>query len=201
MGIGRPRDARRDAAILAATLEILAEAGYPRLSIDAVARRAGVGRPTVYLRWPSKAQLVHEAVFPDIAAEDLPIPHGASFAEDVRVMTDQAVAYLARPEVLAAAPGLMAEFAADPELRRLMAARLEDRLRVHLHARVAAAVAAGEARADLDPDLLLDVVTGSVLFALLVRPPGDRGIDPAALAELVLHGVLPRGAARAGSAA
>jgi AcrR family transcriptional regulator len=196
MSTGRPRDARRDAAILAAALEILAESGYPRLTIDAVARRAGVGRPTVYLRWPSKAQLVHEAVFPDIATEDLPIPRTASFAHDVRLMARQAVEYLARPEVLTAAPGLMAEFAADPELRRLMAERLEDRLRVHLKARVAAAIASGEARPDLDPDLLLDVITGSVLFALLVRPPGDQRIDPAALANLVLHGVVPRGPTR-----
>jgi AcrR family transcriptional regulator len=182
-----------DTAILAATLLELADAGYARLSIDAVARRAGVSRPAVYRRWPSKAQLVHEAVFPDIAPSDLPIPHGTGFAADVRTMLEQAVSYLSRPEVLAAAPGLMAEFRTDPGLRQLMAARLEDQLRAGLARRVEAAIAAGEAAPGTDAGLLLDVITGTVLFALLSRPPDVQPLDPAALTAMLLHGILPPG--------
>jgi AcrR family transcriptional regulator len=189
---GRPRDPRVDAAILAAVLRVLAEDGYTRLSIELVAKRAGVSRPTVYLRWPSKAQLVHEAVFPDLESDELPIPHGADFAADVRTMLQQAIDYLSRPEVLAAAPGLMAEFKADPELRHLMAARLEDRLRTRLARRVEAAVAAGEAAAHVDAGLLLDVITGTVLFALLARPPAAEPIDVEALSVMLLLGLLPR---------
>jgi AcrR family transcriptional regulator len=181
-----------DAAILKATLALLTESGYTRLSIEAVARRAAVSRPTVYLRWPSKAQLVHEAVFPDMTAEELPIPRNATFAEDVRDMVNGAVVYLSRPEVLAAAPGLMAEFVDDHELHRLMAARLHDQLRARLRERVAAAIARGEVRPGLDADLLLDVITGSVLFALLVRPPGAEPTHhfPHTLTDLLLHGLL-----------
>jgi AcrR family transcriptional regulator len=193
---GRPRDPRVDAAILAAALRVLAEDGYTRLSIDMVAKRAGVSRPTVYLRWPSKAQLVHEAVFPDIAPDlaldEPPIPHGPDFAADVRTMLRQAIDYLSRPEVLAAAPGLMAEFKADPQLRQLMAARLEDRLRTRLARRVEAAIAAGEAAAHVDAGLLLDVITGTVLFALLARPPAAQAIDVDALSAMLLLGMLPR---------
>jgi AcrR family transcriptional regulator len=191
---GRPRDPRVDAAILAATLRVLADDGYTRLSIDMVAKRAGVSRPTVYLRWPSKAQLVHEAVFPDIPAGELPIPHGPDFAADVTTMLQQAISYLSRPEVLAAAPGLMAEFKTDPELRGLMAARLEDRLRTRLADRVAEAVAAGEAAAHVDAGLLLDVITGTVLFALLASPPEAPPIDIEALSAMLLLGLLPRAA-------
>jgi AcrR family transcriptional regulator len=193
MAAGRPRDPRVDAAILDATLRELADTGYARLSIDAVARRAGVSRPAVYRRWPSKAQLVHEAVFPDIAPSDLPIPHGTGFAADVRTMLEQAVSYLSRPEVLAAAPGLMAEFRTDPGLRQLMAARLEDQLRAGLARRVEAAIAAGEAAPGTDAGLLLDVITGTVLFALLSRPPDVQPLDPAALTAMLLHGILPPG--------
>jgi len=189
---GRPRDPRVDAAILAAALRVLAEDGYTRLSIDMVAKRAGVSRPTVYLRWPSKAQLVHEAVFPDITADELPIPDGPDFAADVRTMLQQAIRYLSRPEVLAAAPGLMAEFKADPELRQLMAARLEDRLRSRLSRRVEVAIAVGEAAAYVDAGLLLDVITGTVLFALLARPPAAAPIDVEALSVMLLRGILPR---------
>ena len=61
-GPGRPRDARHDQAILAATLRILQEKGYGGLTIEGVAARAGVGRPTIYRRWPSKPALVVAAL-------------------------------------------------------------------------------------------------------------------------------------------
>ena len=56
-GPGRPRDAGRDKAILAATLAILQDRGYHALTIEGVAAAAGVGRPTIYRRWPSKPAL------------------------------------------------------------------------------------------------------------------------------------------------
>jgi len=59
---GRPRDASRGAAILAATSQLLVEVGYDSLSIEAVAARAGVGKTTVYRRYPGKAALVAAAV-------------------------------------------------------------------------------------------------------------------------------------------
>jgi AcrR family transcriptional regulator len=182
-----------DAAILDATLRELADTGYPGLSIDAVARRAGVSRPAIYRRWPSKAQLVHEAVFPDIVAADLPIPHGPDFAADVQTMLRQAISYLSRPEVLAAAPALMAEFRTDPGLHQLMAARLEDRLRAGLARRVEAAIATGEAAPGTDADLMLDVITGTVLFALLSRPSAIQPVSLEALTAMLLHGIQPPG--------
>ena len=62
--IGRPRDPRIDSAVLDATVELLGETDYASLSVDAIARRAGTSKPAIYRRWPSKAHLVHEAVFP-----------------------------------------------------------------------------------------------------------------------------------------
>ncbi|USX26219.1 TetR/AcrR family transcriptional regulator [Oxalobacteraceae bacterium OTU3CINTB1] len=59
---GRPRDNTRDEAILEAAIAILAEAGYERMTMDMVAVRAKAGKATVYRRWPSKAEMVLEAV-------------------------------------------------------------------------------------------------------------------------------------------
>lgn len=59
---GRPRDASRDVAIRDATLALMVEVGYDRLSIESVAARAGVSRPTVYRRYAGKAALVAAAV-------------------------------------------------------------------------------------------------------------------------------------------
>ena len=70
--LGRPRDKRIDSAVLRSTVELLAETGYADLSVDAIARRAGTSKPAIYRRWPSKAHLVHEAVFPISDATALP---------------------------------------------------------------------------------------------------------------------------------
>nr|GEU29192.1 hypothetical protein [Tanacetum cinerariifolium] len=59
---GRPRDATRDEAILDAAIAILGETGYERMTMDMVAVRAKAGKATVYRRWPSKAEMVIEAV-------------------------------------------------------------------------------------------------------------------------------------------
>jgi AcrR family transcriptional regulator len=59
---GRPRDASRDHVILDAALDVLAESGYAGMTVDMVAARARAGKATVYRRWPSKAQLVLDAV-------------------------------------------------------------------------------------------------------------------------------------------
>ena len=61
-GPGRPRDAGRDRAILAATFALLQEFGYRDLTIERIAATAGVGRPTIYRRWASKAALVVAAL-------------------------------------------------------------------------------------------------------------------------------------------
>src|SRR4051794_27050106 len=61
-GRGRPRSERADGAILDAAFALLSEQGYSRMSMDAVAARAGVTKPTVYLRYPGKAQLASAAV-------------------------------------------------------------------------------------------------------------------------------------------
>jgi AcrR family transcriptional regulator len=60
---GRPRDPRRRQAILEATTTLLAEVGYDRMTVDAIAARAGVSKPTIYRRWPGgKAEIVAEAI-------------------------------------------------------------------------------------------------------------------------------------------
>jgi AcrR family transcriptional regulator len=69
---GRRRDASRDDALRQATIELLVEHGYDRLTIDAVAARARAGKATVYRRWASKADLVVDAVTHGYPGSDLP---------------------------------------------------------------------------------------------------------------------------------
>ena len=115
--------------------------GYARLSIAAVAARAGTHKPAIYRRWPTKAQLVHEAAFPtdDTAC----IPDTGDLRDDLASMVRGAVELFARPVVRAAVPGLLAEFAGDPGLHAQLLARLSDQVWGAMRDRVAAATDAG----------------------------------------------------------
>jgi AcrR family transcriptional regulator len=89
---GRPRDPRREAAIYDAALELLAEVGYDRMTVDAVAARAGVSKPTIYRRCPDgKAQLVTEAIRVR-RAEHPPVPDTGALRTDLLAAVREACA-------------------------------------------------------------------------------------------------------------
>jgi AcrR family transcriptional regulator len=82
---GRPRDPAREASILDAAIEVLTEEGFDALTIEAVAARAGAGKSTLYRRWPSKVELVLDAVARVGSAEVAldALPDTGSLREDV----------------------------------------------------------------------------------------------------------------------
>jgi len=169
---GRPRDPRIDGAVLRATVELLAEVGYPRLLVSAIADRAGTSKPAIYRRWPSKAHLVHEAVFPIGAATA--IPDTGSLAEDLREMVRRTLAVLSNPAARAALPGLIGEMAADQTLHSALLERFADVIGGGLGERLQRAVARGEVRADVSAaelaSQLAEAIAGIVLLGLLTRP-------------------------------
>ncbi|KZS83140.1 TetR/AcrR family transcriptional regulator [Mycobacterium persicum] len=164
---GRPRDPRIDAAVLRATVELLAETGYAGLLVSAIAERAGTSKPAIYRRWPSKAHLVHEAVFPIGAATE--IPDTGSLATDLRDMVRRTMAVLATPAARAALPGLVGEMAADPTLHAALLERFAGIISGGLASRLENAAAAGEIRADVTADELVEAIAGSTLLGLLTR--------------------------------
>ncbi|GII82429.1 TetR family transcriptional regulator [Sphaerisporangium siamense] len=115
---GRPRDSGRDVAILDATLCLLAEVGYDQLSIEAVATRAGVGKPTVYRRYAGKAALVAAAV--ERRAVDTP---PVTWSGDLREVLLELVGWLARQigeQEVGLLGALFAGMRSDPELAAAM---------------------------------------------------------------------------------
>lgn len=164
-GVGRPRDPRLDAAVLAATRALLVEVGYHQLSIEAVARRAHVHRPVIYRRWRSKAELVHDAVYsPDDTT--LRITDSGDFLTDLRACVRNSIALHRRPEVLSAFTGLMAAQRTDPELRAALLPRLEASARADFAAFVRRAVRRGQARPVVEVETLFEVLAGTVIFHL-----------------------------------
>src|SRR5438128_907003 len=112
---GRPRDPGVDEAILSAAVDLLAQVGFARLTMEQVAARAGVGKASVYLRWPNKVTLVAEAiqhrsaVVPDV-------PDTGSLREDMLLFLRSLLrGKAAGQRALAAVTG---EIASNPELRK-----------------------------------------------------------------------------------
>src|SRR5690349_9287633 len=93
--IGRPRDHRIDSAVLETTSGLTSGAGYASLFVDAIAGGAVTSKPAIYRRWPSKARLGHEAVFPVAAYPEL--PSTGSTLGDVREMMARTFALLTTP--------------------------------------------------------------------------------------------------------
>jgi AcrR family transcriptional regulator len=171
---GRPRDPRIDRAVLRATVELLGETSYPGLLVSAIAERAGTSKPAIYRRWPSKAHLVHEAVFPIGAATA--IPDSGSLPEDLREMVRRAMAFLTTPAARAALPGLVGEMAADPTLHSALLERFAGIIGGGLAELLERAAARGEVRGDVTAaelaSQLTEAIAGITLMGLLTRVTG-----------------------------
>lgn len=105
-------------AVLTAALDVLEDSGYERLSMDQVARRAGVGKAALYRRWPGKLDMVLDA----LARLSAPPEHveAASLADAVRVLLDDAVSWLTDARTRAVLPDLIAQAGRRPELARAL---------------------------------------------------------------------------------
>ena len=184
--LGRPREARLDEAIAAATLDLLAERGYNRLTLAAVAERAGTTTPAIYRRWRSKADLVVQVVF-RTEGDDV-IADTGDLETDVRMMVRWSTEKFGNPAGRAAMVGLLGEPSASEGGRLEPLSPLWRRLGEHL----ASAVARGEVRGDVDPDLFLALLIGPVMFASAVLASSaahDEWIDK--LSRSVLDAIRP----------
>ena len=185
--IGRPRDPRIDNAVLTATATLIRQRGYADVSIDAIAAAAGTTKPAIYRRWPSKAHLVHEAVF--VGADLHGLPDTGAMARDVREMLRRMVAAFTTPTARAALPGLMGEIAADSTLHAALLSRFAP-VFDDLGTRLETARRQGEIRDDVDVTGVLELLTGVVLGTVLLR--SVDALDKAWVersADLVMRGL------------
>jgi len=181
---GRPRDARIDEAVVVAARALLVEVGYARLTMAMIAERAGTNRPALYRRWPTKAHLVHDAVFPS----GLPaVEPSESFADELRRRIARLAESYARPEAREATLGLMADLRTPHELDSVLEG-LQQPVRAEFRARVEQAVLDGELRADADADVLLDTIIGA-LHQRVVAQQGAPEPFASELADLVMRGL------------
>lgn len=191
VNLGRPRDERIDRAVLAATLDELAEVSYADFTLKAVAARAGTSVPAIRRRWPSKAHLVHQAVFPS----DVAIPPrrtNTGIRDEVAAVVDACAALMSEPSVLRAITGLFSELAANEELQRELTDRLRGAVWRDLAERFAEASRRDGVELDVDPGTLVESAFGGALMAAMLR--GSEGLDEVwrtDMTELILTGIRP----------
>jgi AcrR family transcriptional regulator len=170
---GRPRDSRIDNAVLRATVELLEEIGYTRLTIPLVAARAGATPPAVYRRFPTKIELVYEAVFPTLPSAELLL--AGDLDSGVRALIRASIDLFSRPAVHTAISGLMAEMPFEPGLSARLLGRLQGDTYDLLQQFLDKAAAKGLVAGGVDARLFLDMISGTVMMALA----NERNLDAA----------------------
>jgi AcrR family transcriptional regulator len=187
---GRPRSAMCDDAIVDATIALLVEDGFDRLSMDGVAARAGVGKATIYRRWPSKEALVIEAVarrtdpFPAEPAEGPVRDRLVALLDGILVASQTGVGRLL--------PCMVGASVTNPALAAHYREQIIGPRRARVRAIVQAGVDAGELRAGLDVDRAIDQLVGPLVYRIVFA--GDRPAGPgdcAAIVDLALAGLAP----------
>jgi AcrR family transcriptional regulator len=187
--IGRPRDERADRAILAATLELMAENGADGLRMDEVASRADVGKATIYRRYRSKDELITAAVAGLVS--EIHVPDTGRTRADLMALMQSAVEVYRGSVEAAVMPSLVEAMSRDAELARLVRKGFLARRRAALRAVLDRGIERGDLRGDLDVELALDVLGGPLFYRLLITGgPIDEQLAEGVV-ELILRGFEP----------
>jgi AcrR family transcriptional regulator len=172
-GRGRPRDPSIEIAVRAAVRESLIEDGFEATTIPAVARRAGIGAPTIYRRWPSQIELV-EALFDDILSGELEVPPDkGDFTYVVREVVEGAFQFFGHPAARRAVPGLLAAYNGDPRRYEALTDRIEVPARRVFRKVHANAVRDGRVAKKPDSDALFSTIVASAIYFAGIRGETD----------------------------
>ncbi|WP_204000043.1 TetR/AcrR family transcriptional regulator [Micromonospora lutea] len=154
-------------AIRRALMQELAAVGYGRLSIEAVARRAGVSKTAVYRRWNSKLDLVLEVVAA-AAGGRLPALDTGSLRGDLSLLFQVVAHALGHPLASQIIPDLLAEAARNPTIDETLQRVLRARQQEVAGELIARAVRRGELPADTDPDAAVDLIVGPLYWRIAI---------------------------------
>jgi len=189
---GRPRSQEADRAILTATLDLLAERGLAAMSIEEVAARAGVGKTTIYRRWPSKGLLALDAFVASFREEQAQ-PDTGTLRGDMLAALRAWVRAVTQTPMGSMLTGLIAEAQHDPELRGAWRDRVLEPLRRQHRIMLDRAIARGEIPPSVDRDVVLDLFFGAAEHRLLLGhlPMTDEFI--AEVVDVILDGVARPG--------
>src|SRR5690349_19886122 len=185
---GRPRGAEAPRAILTATADLLAERGLAAMSIEEVAARAGVGKTTIYRRWPSKGLLALDAFVISFRAEQ-PQPDTGTLRGDMLSALHAWVRAVTQTAMGPLLTGLIAEAQHDAELRGAWRDRVLEPMRTQHRVMLDRAIERGEIPATVDRDVVLDLFFGAAEHRLLLGHLPMTGDFIAEVVDMILTGI------------
>lgn len=163
---GRKRSEETRRAILTAAYELTVEVGYAELTIEGIAARAGSGKQTVYRWWPTKADVLLEALALKADLNVSVADHG-SFDADLQAFLGDSAALLAIPGVAPVLRSLMAEAQHEADFRCRFQQGFIAKRRAALEGVVERAGRRGDAPAHLTPGLVADLVFGLIWYRIM----------------------------------
>ncbi|MGZ4676535.1 MAG: TetR/AcrR family transcriptional regulator [Acidimicrobiia bacterium] len=170
---GRPRSIEADDAILDATMELFCAQGYDALSVEGVAACAGVGKSTIYRRYPAKLDLVMAAI--ERAKEGLiATPDSGSLREDLLSLARSYLAMLSSRSIGRAIPMMLVAKARSDELADAHTEFVWTR-RAATHDVIRKGIERGELPTGTDPAMIADLVFGAIFTRVFVtvQPTDD----------------------------
>ncbi len=185
---GRPRSLEADRAILRATVDLLADEGYGGVTMEGAAARAGVGKATVYRRWPSKDDLA-VAAMERLYAIEMPQPDTGSIRTDLAESYRAVLSFVGSAEGLAYLRMAVAESVRDERiaaLYRTATERAEEQAR-QMYLR---GIQRGEVREDVDLDWCVQWLQGLVVARVITNRPLPTVEDVPGLVELTVRGIV-----------
>ncbi len=158
---GRPRSMQAERAIIDAALDLFAESGAEGLCIEKVAAKAGVGKATIYRRWPGKEDLLLDAIA--TMKSELPKPKGESVREDLAALLDAMGKEAADPRQIRQFALLLGEGASYPRLLERYVETVVEPRREVVRTVLRRGMATGELREETNVEAAVDMLTGAVL--------------------------------------
>jgi AcrR family transcriptional regulator len=163
---GRPRSRLTEKAILRAASEIVIASGLAEMTIEAVAERAGVGKASIYRRWPSKGALAFDAVVDTILASE-PTPDTGSLEGDLAHIAKSWVRLANIRRAGRTLAHFIAEVQSDPDLAVAWRERFVSRIRKERRPIIERAIARGDIPAGSDPEVIMDLLYGPLYHRYL----------------------------------
>ena len=180
--VNRPRvEGEREDEILDATLALLIEVGYDRLTMDAVAKRSRASKATLYRRWETKASLAIDALMRAKGAPQVELPDTGSLRGDLEAylldLDDRIQAF--RPQDVL--PHLVGAASYDPAVRSALTEYTRAR-QAPMRTVLTRAAARGDLPPGTDPDVFIDAVLGAINYRRLMT---DATVDAAFVGALL----------------
>jgi AcrR family transcriptional regulator len=163
---GRPRSDRAHQAILTAAREILSEKGFADMRLEHVAARAGVGKATIYRRWPSKEALAQE-LLTQLAGPHIAVPDSGNTRDELLAAVTNPMRAVTETDFGPVIRAMLSKIATDPSIGNPFRATVVEARRREVTRVIERGIARGDLRPEADAGVATELLVGPVYFRLM----------------------------------